>query len=152
MTEAVRILMAEDDLGHATLIRKNLKRAGITNEVIHFPDGEAVLDFLFGTGTGPHRSPDIAYLLLLDIRMPKADGVEVLARIKADPLLRKMPVIMLTTTDDPKEIEHCHELGCSSYITKPIVYETFLEVIRNLGLFLTIVQVPTISSPKTPAK
>lgn len=145
MTEAVRILMAEDDLGHATLIRKNLKRAGITNEVIHFADGEAVLDFLFQRGAGSHRIHGVPYLLLLDIRMPKSDGVAVLKRVKEDAELRKMPVIILTTTDDPKEIEHCHELGCSNYITKPVVYETFLEVIRNLGLFLTIVQIPTLN-------
>jgi CheY-like chemotaxis protein len=77
--------------------------------------------------------------------MPKLDGVEALAQVKADPELRKMPVIMITTTDDPKEVEKCHSLGCSNYITKPVDYEAFVNAIRQLGLFLSVVQVPKIN-------
>jgi len=83
-------------------------------------------------------------VLLLDIRMPKMDGTEVLEQIKMDVELRKIPVIMLTTTDDPREVEHCHVLGCSNYITKPVEYDSFVDAIRRLGLFLSIVQVPAI--------
>ncbi|WP_202976766.1 response regulator [Candidatus Oscillochloris fontis] len=145
MTDEVIILIAEDDAGHATLIQKNLRRAGLRNQIIHFLNGQEILDFLFRTGNGPQRDAGRSYLLVLDIRMPKVDGVEVLRRIKADPDLRKLPVTMLTTTEDPNEIERCHMLGCSNYVTKPVDYNKFIEAIRQLGLFFTIVQVPSIS-------
>ncbi len=145
MHQDVVILVAEDDAGHAGLIRKNLARAGIVNEVMMFSDGQEILDFLFRTGNGPHREPKTGYVLLLDIRMPKVDGVQVLERVKADPELRKLPVVMITTTDDPREVDRCHELGCASYITKPIDYDSFVNAVRQLGLFLAVVQVPTIN-------
>ncbi len=145
MNSEVIILIAEDDEGHAGLIRKNLARAGIVNELIHFKDGLAVINYLFKTGQGPHREAGKAYVLLLDIRMPSLDGIEVLTRIKADPELRLLPVIMITTTDDPREVEHCHALGCNSYISKPIEYEEFVNAIRQLGLYLSIVQVPRVN-------
>src|SRR5215831_9741047 len=100
----VVILIAEDDAGHARLIEKNLSRAGLHNPIHRFDNGQAVLDFLFCRGPGPHRAGDIPYLLLLDIRMPKVDGIEVLRQIKADLELRKIPVLVLTTTDDPREV------------------------------------------------
>jgi len=144
MNREVIILIAEDDDGHAELIRKNLNRAGIANQIIHFSDGQEVVDFLFRQGPGSHCKSGEAYVLLLDIRMPKMDGTEVLEQIKTDVELRKIPVIMLTTTDDPREVEHCHVLGCSNYITKPVEYDSFVDAIRRLGLFLSIVQVPAI--------
>ncbi|TVQ41075.1 MAG: response regulator [Spirochaetaceae bacterium] len=145
MKHEVTILVAEDDAGHAGLVRKNLTRAGITNEIKHFADGQAIVDFLFCRGDGEHRSPHGAYVLLLDIRMPKLDGTEVLRLIKADPELRKIPVVMITTTDDPREVERCHQLGCSSYITKPVEYEGFVNAIRQLGLYLAVVQIPSLT-------
>ena len=107
MSEAreVVILIAEDDAGHARLIEKNLTRGGLHNKIERFANGQAVLDFLFQRGPGSHRAHDTPYLLLLDIRMPQVDGVEVLRQIKENPELRKIPVIMLTTTDDPREVE-----------------------------------------------
>lgn len=146
MKKEVCILIAEDDTGHAALIRKNILRAGITNTIMHFKDGQELLDFLFKKEDAPHRQGEVSYLLLLDIRMPKVDGVEVLRNIKADVELRKIPIIMLTTTDDPREVENCHKLGCSNYITKPIDYEKFVDVIKKLGLFLMVVEVPNINS------
>ena len=145
MKKEVVILIAEDDEGHASLIRKNLKRAGVSNEIHHFMDGQETLDFLMGSKNGQHRKAGAAYLLLLDIRMPKVDGVEVLRQIKGDEELCKMPVIMITTTDDPREVENCHRLGCSNYIAKPIDYEKFVESIKQLGLFLMVVEVPSIN-------
>jgi CheY-like chemotaxis protein len=145
--EAV-ILIAEDDDGHATLIQRNLKRAGIANEMIRFADGQAVLDFLFKKNGSSGRKAGHAYLLLLDIRMPKVDGVEVLRQVKADNELKKLPIIMLTTTDDPREVDKCHELGCSNYISKPVDYQKFVESIRQLGLFLLVVEVPHINGVK----
>jgi CheY-like chemotaxis protein len=145
MEKEVIILIAEDDDGHATLIQRNLKRAGIVNEIIRFKDGQEVLDYLFQKGEGAKRESGKSLLLLLDIRMPKVDGVEVLKQVKANEELKKLPVMMITTTDDPREIEHCHKLGCNNYVTKPIDYEKFVEAVRQLGLFLLIVHVPKIN-------
>jgi CheY-like chemotaxis protein len=146
MTRDVIILIADDDAGHARLIEKNLARAGLVNKILRFEDGQQTLDFLFQHGDGPKRSPEAAYFLLLDIRMPKVDGVEVLRQLKADPELRKIPVSMLTTTDDPREVERCHAFGCNNYIVKPVDYDKFSEAIRQLGLFVSLVQVPEIHS------
>ncbi len=141
----VIILIAEDDDGHAELVRGHLQEAGISNPMIRFADGLEAWNFLSQTGPGQHREANKAYLLLLDIRMPKVDGVEVLRRIKADPNLHSIPVIMLTTTNDPREIRECYELGCNCYITKPVQYARFAEAINRLGLFITIIQVTTIN-------
>ncbi|WP_294400842.1 response regulator [Prosthecobacter sp.] len=145
MTQEAVIIIAEDDAGHARLIEKNLGRVGLHNPMQRFENGQDVLDFLFRRGPGPHRKSDTAYLLLLDIRMPKVDGVEALRQIKEDASLRKLPVIMLTTTDDPREIEHCHLLGCNSYIVKPVDYDKFAEAIKQLGMYVSLVQVPEIN-------
>lgn len=142
----VTILIAEDDDGHAELIKDNLDEAGLTNPVIRFQDGQEALDFLLGPAdTAKTRQTGNAYLLLLDIRMPKVDGVEVLRQIKEHPELRKMPVMMLTTTDDPREVKKCYELGCSCYITKPVDYKRFAEMLTRLGLFLMVVQIPDLN-------
>ena len=148
MKKEVVILIAEDDIGHAILIKKNLKRAGVCNKILNFKDGQEILDFLLKRGEGPHRKKGIPYLLLLDIRMPKIDGAEVLRQVKLDSELRKIPVVMITTTDDPREVENCHSLGCSNYITKPINYSKFVLAIRRLGLFLMVVEVPKIDGEK----
>jgi CheY-like chemotaxis protein len=148
MMDKVTILIAEDDTGHARLIEKNLGRAGLRNSIRLFEDGQEVLDFLFRRGPGPCRESGTAYLLMLDIRMPKVDGVEVLRQVKQDAALRKLPVVMLTTTDDPREIERCHELGCNNYIVKPVDYDKFAEAITQLGLFMSLVQIPWINGVK----
>jgi len=148
MIRDVVILIADDDAGHARLIDKNLRRAGLSNSILRFEDGQRILDFLFQRGDGQKRMRDTPYLLLLDIRMPKVDGVEVLRQLKADSELRKIPVSMLTTTDDPREVERCHTLGCNNYIVKPVDYEKFSHAINNLGLFISLVQVPGIE-PKS---
>lgn len=142
MNNDLKIIIAEDDDGHATLIEKNLKRAGVMNDIIRFADGEEVLDFFFKNGDGPHMDENYSYILLLDIRMPKIDGTEVLKVMKQDEKLKKLPVIVISTTDDPKEIELCHELGCNNYITKPVNYERFVDKIHQLGFFLKILKYP----------
>ena len=131
-------------MGHASLITRNLKRAGVRNKILHFRDGRKTLDFLLQRGDGPHRVSGVPYLLLLDIRMPEIDGVAVLHEIKQDAELRKLPVIMITTTDDPKEVDKCHALGCNNYIVKPVDYDRFIEAVRWLGLFLMVMEVPQV--------
>jgi CheY-like chemotaxis protein len=137
----------DDDEGHTILIRQSFAEVGMPNPFVEFSDGQAVLDFLSEAtrrvAGAPSSSP---YLLLLDIRMPKVDGVEVLRRIKADPALRMLPVIMLSTTDDPGEIERCHQFGCSAYVRKPVDYDSFANVVRRLGDFMKIVTVPQLAA------
>jgi CheY-like chemotaxis protein len=139
--QPLTILLAEDDDGHAVLVQKNLARAGLTNQIVRVKDGQAALEFLFQEGGFSDR-PAGPLLVVLDINMPLIDGVETLGRMKADSRTSKFPVIMLTTTDDPREIDRCYQLGCSVYITKPVEYEPFVEAVRRLGLFLQIVQLP----------
>lgn len=144
----INVLIADDDDGHAMLIQEHLEDSGIDNPITRFRDGAEAWAFLSGDDGGVGRSvrnPDQAYLLLLDIRMPRMDGVEVLRRIKADPTLHAMPVIMLTTTDDPREVAECYSLGCNSYITKPVNFDHFSEVIKRLGMFISVI---AITPPK----
>ena len=142
MTSEPTILIVDDDEGHALLIRENLEAAGLSNRIRHFRDGQAILDFFFKD----RPTPGDAFLVLLDIRMPKVDGIEVLRRIKSDPNLRRLPVIMLTTTDDSREIARCHELGCNVYMQKPVDYDRFSEAIRRLGGFVPFLQIPRLTA------
>ena len=141
---SVNIVMIEDDEGHARLIEKNIRRAGISNDIRHFTDGTSALDYLFNGKDGPtHNGPA---MILLDLNLPDMSGTDILARIKSQGAggLRRTPVVVLTTTDDKVEIERCYDLGCNVYITKPVNYESFAQAIRQLGLFLSVIQVPDI--------
>jgi len=141
--DALTIILAEDDDGHASLIHRNLQRAGLVNGFQRVKDGQELLDLVYGTGEFTGR-PALAdnVLLLLDINMPRVDGVEVLRRLKGDPATAAIPIIMLTTTDDPREVERCYQLGCNVYVTKPVDYDGFINAIKQLGLFLQVVRVP----------
>ena len=139
------ILIVDDDEGHALLVRDSLQEGGLGNRIEHFRDGQAVLDFFFCRGAGPFMQKGQSYLILLDIRMPKVDGVEVLRQLKASKELHKLPVIMLTTTEDPREVDRCHELGCNVYLQKPVDYEKFAEAMRRLGMFITLLLVPPVT-------
>ena len=136
----VGIVMIEDDEGHARLIEKNIRRAGISNQLTHFLDGTSALEYLFNSPDGPaHNGPA---MVLLDLNLPDMSGTDILTRIKSDPRLHRTPVVVLTTTDDKVEIARCYDLGCNVYITKPVNYESFSDAIRQLGLFLSVIQVP----------
>lgn len=137
----VTIVMVEDDEGHARLIEKNIRRAGISNDIKHFLDGGTALSYLFEAPEGPALNGPA--LILLDLNLPDMSGTDILTRIKADDSpLRRTPVVVLTTTDDAREIQRCYDLGCNVYITKPVNYENFADAIRQLGLFLSVIQVP----------
>lgn len=142
--EQVKILLVEDDAGHARLIEKNLRRGGINNEIRHLVNGREAVDFLLKQGSFASDHDPAPLLVLLDINLPELDGCQVLQRIKADERTRKIPVVMLTTTDNPEEINRCYQLGCNVYVTKPVEYDAFCEAIRTLGLFLSIVKIPDL--------
>jgi len=149
-------LVAEDDEGHFSLIRKNLFRMGFRSRVLRFADGQEVLDFMFGRGEGPKREDDKNYLLLLDIRMPNVDGVEVLRQLKADERLRKIPVVVLTNVNEGEAVEQCRKLGCVDYIVKPIDSVGFVQTIHKVGLslLLSVVEMSHLggTSPAAPAQ
>lgn len=138
----VNIIMVEDDEGHARLIEKNIRRAGINNGICHFTDGGSALDYLFNHPEGPAKNGPA--LILLDLNLPDMSGTDILARVKSDEHLKRTPVVVLTTTDDKLEIERCYDLGANVYITKPVNYESFADAIRQLGLFLSVIQVPDV--------
>ena len=134
--QEVTILLVEDDAGHARLIEKNLRRSNIRNEIITVSDGQQALDYVSGD-----KRPSLL-LVLLDLNLPVLDGYQVLQRMKADERTRCIPVVILTTTDDAREVSRCYDLGCNVYVAKPVDYQQFSEAIRRLGLFLSVVTVP----------
>jgi CheY-like chemotaxis protein len=139
----VTILVVDDDEGHTELVRRNLQRSGISNPIVALTSGSEALDYVFCRGPYTERTGNGELLVLLDINMPGIDGVEVLRQIKSDANAKRIPVLMLTTTDDPREINRCYELGCNVYITKPVAPAAFIEAIQRLGLFIAVVNVPT---------
>ena len=138
MKKETIILLAEDDEGHANLIRMHLKRSGINNEMIHFRNGEDILNFLLEN----HGEKGASYILLLDIRMPKVDGMEVLGRVKKDNIMKKFPVVMLTTTNEPGTVKKCYDMGCINYVVKPVGHKKFTETINQLAQFLMAMDIP----------
>lgn len=140
----VAIVMVEDDEGHARLIEKNIRRAGVNNEILSFRDGTSALAHLYGANGKEAPTVGRPCLVLLDLNLPDMTGIDILKRLKAHEQTRRVPVIVLTTTDDSREIERCYDLGANVYITKPLNYDSFANAIRQLGLFLSVMQVPEI--------
>ena len=139
---AVSIVMIEDDEGHARLIERNIRRAGVNNEIVAFRDGTSALAYLLGPdGTG-EASAGRPLLILLDLNLPDMTGIDILEKVKANPHTKRSPVVVLTTTDDSREVQRCYDLGANVYVTKPVNYEGFANAIRQLGLFFSVMQVP----------
>ncbi|WEZ84329.1 response regulator [Rhizobium sp. 32-5/1] len=139
---AVKIVMIEDDEGHARLIEKNIRRAGVTNDIVAFVNGTEALSFLLGSdGTGSEHIGQ-TILVLLDLNLPDMTGMDILARMRGSAHLNATMVIILTTTDDPREVHRCYDLGANVYIPKPMQYERFVNAIQQLGLFLSVMAVP----------
>jgi len=134
--------MIEDDEGHARLIERNIRRAGVNNELAPFTNGTEALAFLFGDDNSGQVSARKQLLILLDLNLPDMSGISILEKIKANQHTKRSPVIVLTTTDDAREIQRCYDLGANVYITKPVDYDNFANAIRQLGLFFSVMQVP----------
>ena len=143
-TESV-ILIVEDDPAHQDLIERNLRRAGMENEIRSFEDGEEALAFLLRNTEGINREPGSSYQMLLDIGLPGMSGIETLRKIKNEEEIKKLPVTMLTTTDDPKEIDLCYNLGCNNYLVKPVEYGKLVEMVQALARFFSLVETPKIN-------
>lgn len=141
-SKPVTIIMVEDDEGHARLIEKNIRRAGVNNEILAFENGTDVLAYLFGPDGSGEESAGRQLLMLLDLNLPDMTGVSILEKVKANPHTKRTPVVVLTTTDDEREIQRCYDLGANVYITKPVDYDGFANAIRQLGMFFSVMQVP----------
>jgi CheY-like chemotaxis protein len=142
-TTTATILLVEDDPGHALLIRKNLVRSGLAYDIVALGDGQKAVDYLFKQGeyeTDAHEPPPF---ILLDLNLPVLSGYQVLRIIKNDERTKRIPVVVLTTTDNPQEVARCYELGCNLYVTKPIEYDQFADMIQRLSMFLAVVKAPS---------
>jgi CheY-like chemotaxis protein len=137
----VTILIVDDDAGHVELVRRHMRRAGIANRLESIGDGEAALDYVFGRELHDRRTHRLCVLLDLNIA-GSIDGFEVLRQIKVEPSTRHIPVIVLTTTDDPCDVDRCYGLGCNVYVTKPVDPVAFSETIERLGMILSIASLP----------
>ncbi len=144
MTESispVTIVLIEDDEGHARLIEKNIRRANVNNSIEAFSDGTSALQFLLGADQSGEVNVGRQLLVLLDLNLPDMSGLDILRRLKANAHLKRVPVVVLTTTDDAQEIGRCYDEGASFYMTKPVSYEGFANAIRQLGMFFSVVQI-----------
>jgi two-component system, response regulator len=136
MNTSVEILLVEDNLNDAELTMRALRKSKIANNLIHLKDGASALDFLFGKGEFAGRDLNVKpKVILLDLKMPKVDGIEVLKRIKEDEVTRKIPVVMLTSSNENPDIEKCYLLGANSYIVKPVEFDGFMKAVSELGLY-----------------
>ena len=127
------ILLVEDDPDHEALTVRALKKARVLNEILVARDGAQALDMLFGRNGSPE--PPLPALVLLDLKLPKVDGLEVLQRMRADPRMRVVPVVVLTSSDDESDIASSYKLGANSYVCKPVDFSQFMEATRQLGMY-----------------
>ncbi len=138
----VTIIMVEDDEGHARLIEKNIRRAGVANEIVSFTNGTEALAYLMGPDGSGLVNKGRQLLVLLDLNLPDMTGIDILEKVKGNEHTRRSPVVVLTTTDDQREIQRCYDLGANVYITKPVDYDGFANAIKQLGLFFSVMQIP----------
>jgi CheY-like chemotaxis protein len=138
----VTIIMVEDDEGHARLIEKNIRRAGVANEIVPFTNGTDALSSLMGPDGSGLVNKGRQLLVLLDLNLPDMTGIDILEKVKGNEHTRRSPVVVLTTTDDQREIQRCYDLGANVYITKPVDYDGFANAIKQLGLFFSVMQIP----------
>lgn len=142
----VEILLIEDNEHDAEMTIRALKKNRITNGIVHLADGALALDFLFGTGEYTGRNAnEKPKVILLDLKMPKVDGIEVLQQIKSNELTRKIPVVVLTSSKENPDIETCYALGANSYIVKPVDFHGFMEAIAHSGMYWVMLNQPSQS-------
>jgi two-component system response regulator len=138
-SNSVEILMVEDTDADAELATIALRDRGLANRMVRVKDGAEALDFLFGTGAYSGRQPDLPKVVLLDLRLPKVSGVEVLRQMKADPRTRAVPVVVLTSSQEDIDLKECYKIGVNSYITKPVTFDEFTKVVAEIGLYWLLV-------------
>ncbi|NOT54707.1 MAG: response regulator [Deltaproteobacteria bacterium] len=146
MTQSRRILFAEDNLNDIELTLGALAEHHLANEVVIVRDGAEALDYLYRRGVYALRTNDEPVLILLDIKMPKVDGLEVLRQIKQDEQLKMIPVVMMTSSQEEKDIIESYRLGVNAYVLKPVDFEQFIKAVQSLGLFWLVLNQPPSGS------
>jgi two-component system response regulator len=147
MTSQVEVLLVEDNIHDAEMTIRSLKKVNLANNLVHVKDGEEALEFIFGQGKFASRDlVNAPKVILLDIKMPKVDGIEVLRRIKADESTRCIPVVIMTSSKEELDIISSYELGVNSYVVKPVDFEGFAKAVSELGLYWLITNQPPPSS------
>ena len=136
------ILIVEDNPDDEALTLRALKRNNLANNVVVVRDGAEALDYLFGTGAFEGRGVAQPAVILLDIKLPKVDGLEVLERIRADDRTKRLPVVILTSSDEQKDLIRSYELGVNSYVRKPVEFGEFSEAVSQLGLYWLLLNEP----------
>ena len=150
MSEPKRILLAEDSPQDVEMTLEALSRHHLINEVIVVNDGAQALDYLYSRGRFSGRAPGNPVLVLLDLKMPKVDGLEVLRTIKSDDRLRTTPVVMLTSSREEQDVVRSYRLGINAYVVKPVDFHSFIEAVKQLGAFWAIHNEPPPSSVAQP--
>jgi CheY-like chemotaxis protein len=138
------ILLAEDNQLDMELTLEALRDHGLTNEIVAVRDGVEAMDYLYRRGRHADRPPAHPLLILLDLKMPRVDGLEVLSQIKRDPVLRVIPIIMLTSSREERDIVESYNLGANAYVVKPVAFESFVEVVKQIGLFWLLINEPPV--------
>ena len=140
----VDILLVEDNPDDAELTIHELTKHNMANNLIHAQDGEEALEFIFATGkyAGQREVENAPRLILLDIKMPKVNGIEVLEKIKSDPRTQSTPVVILTSSQEDPDIKRCYDLGANSYIVKPVDFMDFTKAIMNIGFYWLLINKP----------
>ena len=132
----VEILLVEDDMDDAEMTIHAMRKNNLANKLIHMVDGEEALDFLFGTGKFIGRDVNLKpRLILLDLKMPKVDGMEVLEKVKSNDATKKIPVVILTSSKEDPDVSRCYELGANGYIVKPVEFDSFIKAVSELGMY-----------------
>lgn len=144
LTNDVQIVLVEDSFDDAELTKRSLKNSNFVNEVIWLKDGEQAINYLQGKGEYEQRDTAIKpRLILLDLKLPKLSGLEVLERIKKDENLQKIPVVVMTSSKENKDLDRCYELGANSYVVKPINFSNFMEVTKEISMYWVLInQIP----------
>lgn len=144
MNTDYKLLLVEDNLQDAELTIRALKKRNLAHNLIHVQDGQAALDFLFGSGAYAGRNVEHQpHVVFLDLKLPKLDGLEVLRQIRADERTRLVPVVMLTSSREDQDVSEAYHLGVNSYIVKPVDFESFREVVINIGSYWMTLNVNT---------
>ncbi len=140
----IEILLVEDSLEDANLVIRSLKKSNLTNNIIHLKDGAEALDFIFGRGEFSGRKiEDRPKVILLDLKMPKVDGLQVLREIKADERTKTIPVVIMTSSREDRDLVESYKLGVNSYVVKPVAFDNFAKAVAELGIYwLMVNQVP----------
>lgn len=139
-TDMVEVLLVEDTPEDAELTMRTLKKHSLANNLMWVKDGVEALDFLFGGSGDVGQSPqNVPRVILLDLHLPKLDGLEVLRRLKANPVTRQIPVVVLTSSTEESDMRECYALGVNSFVSKPVEFDAFMKVVGKLGFYWLLV-------------